>query len=163
MSFLIYSLSAVIAFSGVIAGAVLALNTREEMPTASKYLPLMQSIIFATSVAVFLNYFKLNIAVRILVYAAVIFVLLKKQRLNFYPALAALFFSLGQSSQGLFTISALVFLYGLPAGSLCVIHNKRMKWPEAVWKVSKKHGAFLLAAILLQLLYAVFVLKTRLI
>jgi hypothetical protein len=159
MSLLQYSIAAVIAFSGVVIGAILAFNTKEEMPTAKKYLPLLQSIIFVTIVAVLLNYFKLNIAVRVLVYAAVIFVLLRRQRLNLYPVLAATFFLLGQSSQSLFMVSALIFLYGFPAGSLYFMHNKRMKWLELVRKVSVKYGIFLVAAILLQLLYSVLALK----
>jgi len=159
MSFLIYLISAVIAFSGVIAGAILAFNTKEEMPTAKKYFPLLQKILLIAMVAVLLNYFNISVVIKVIIYALVIFAVSKKQMLNFYPVIAVLFFSLGQSSQSLFLISTLVFIYGFPTGSLYVIRNKKMKWLELVRKVSVKHGIFLLAAILLQLLYSVFVLK----
>lgn len=160
MSFLIYSISALIAFSGVVAGAILAFNTKEEMPTAKKYLPLLQKILLIAIVAVFLNHFKMGIIIKVIIYALVIFAIYKKQILNFYPIIAVLFFFIGQGSQNLFLISTLVFIYGFPTGSLYLIQNKRMKWPELVRKVSIKYGVFLVIAVLLQLLYSVFVLKT---
>ena len=159
MSFLQYVIAAVIAFSGVIAGAVLALLTKEEMPTAKKYFPLLQKVLIISTVVVFLNYFKIGLIIKIVVYALLIFTVLRAKTLNFYPVLAVLFFLLGQSSQSLFLISIMVFLYGFPTGSMYVINNKIRKWQALVKPIALTYGIFLIVAITLQFLYSVFVLK----
>lgn len=159
MSFLQYVIAAVIAFSGVIAGAVLALLTKEEMPTAKKYLPLLQKVLLISTVVVFLNYFKIGLIIKIVVYALLIFTVLRAKTLNFYPVLAVLFFLLGQSSQSLFLISLMVFLYGFPTGSMYVINNKIRKWQQLVKPIALTYGIFLILAIVLQFLYSIFVLK----
>mgnify|MGYP001246428768 CR=1 FL=1 len=160
MTFLTYLLATVVAFSGVIAGSMLALNTKEEMPTAKKYFPLLQKVLFIAVIAALLNHFKLAIIVKVIVYLLVLFIILRKKQYNFYPFIAVIFFLLGQSQQSLFTISILMFLFGFPTGSLFVIYNKKMKWFETVKRVTLKYGIFLVIAIALQLLYSLFVLKT---
>jgi len=160
MTFLTYSLAAIIAFSGLIVGSILALRTKEEMPTAKKYFPLLQKILYVAIIAVFLNHFKVGIIIKVIIYAIVIFAILRAKVLNSYFIIAVFFFFLGQSEKSLFMISLLVFLYGFPTGSLLVIYSKKMKWPEAVKKIILKHGIFLVVAIGLQFLYATFVLKT---
>ena len=160
MTFITYLLAALVAFSGVIIGAVLALNTREEMPTARKYFPLLQKVLFVAIISVFLNFFKFGLVIKLLIYALVIFSILRKPALNSYVILAVIFFLLGQGQQSLFLVSIFIFLYGFPTGSLFIIRNKRMEWLEAVKKVTLKYGIFLVIAIALQFLYSVFVLKT---
>ncbi|MBI2664926.1 hypothetical protein HYX10_06325 [Candidatus Woesearchaeota archaeon] len=160
MTLLAYSLAALIAFSGVIAGIVLAFRTKEEMSAGRKYFPWLQKILFMAAVAVLLNHFNLGMAVRAVVYGVVIVAVLKKQVLNFYPLLAAMFFLLGQSAESLFMISAIVFIYGFPTGSLFVISSGRIKLFAAVKAAVFRHGSFLAIALVLQLLYSVFVLKT---
>lgn len=159
MTFLAYLLSAVLAFSGVIVGTLLAINTKEEMPTAKKYLPWMQKILFIAIIAAFLNYFKFGIIIKLVIYAIVIFTVLKSKTLSNYVFLAVIFFLLGQRSESLFIISTLVFLYGFPTGSLFVISNKKAAWLELVKKVMLKYGIFLIVSIGLQLLYSIFILK----
>ncbi len=154
MEFVQYSLSALVAFSGVPLGAFLALTAKEEMPTGRKYFPWLQKIILMAVVALLLNHFNALLMVKAAAYAALLFVLLRSNVFNFYPFLAAAFFILGQNSRELFAIAVLVFLYGFPTGSMFVIKNKRVPLLETLGRASLRYAVLPVAAILLQLVYA---------
>ncbi len=152
MNLLPYSLSALVAFSGIIVGVVLALFAKEEMPNGKKYFPLFQKVILIAIVALLLNHFKAMLIVKLVAYFALVFVISRRMMFNLYPLLAVAFFLLGQGSGGLFTISTLVFLYGFPAGSMYVIKNGGSGWSCAV-RAGLRYSVFPAAAILLQLMY----------
>lgn len=156
MNLLPYSLSALVAFSGVLVGAFLAMTAREEMPTGRKYFPWLQKVLLIAIAAVLLSYFNALLMVKIVAYAAFLFVLSRKQMFNFYPLLAVAFFILGQNSRELFIISVLVFLYGLPVGSMYVVRNRRMSLFKTLGKASLRYAVFPVAAVTLQLLYSYF-------
>ncbi len=156
MNLLPYSLSALVAFSGVLVGAFLAMTAREEMPAGRKYFPLLQKVLLMAIAAVLLSHFGASLAVKIAAYAAVLFAISRKAMLNFYPLLAAAFFILGQGSRELFIISVLVFLYGFPTGSMYVIRNRRMGLLKTLGKAGLRYAVFPAAAISLNLFYALF-------
>ncbi len=152
MNLLPYSLSALVAFSGVIVGVVLALLAKEEMPTGKKYFPVVQKALVIAIVALLLNHFEALLAVKLVAYLAVVLVLSRRMAFDVYPLLAVAFFLLGQGSRELFTISTLVFLYGFPTGSLYVIKNRGMGWACAV-RAGLRYSVFPVAAVLLQMVY----------
>jgi len=156
MNLLPYSLSALVAFSGVIVGVVLALFAKEEMPTGKKYFPLIQKVLLIAIFALLLNHFKALLIVKLVAYSALIFVLSRRMMFNLYPLFAVAFFLLGQGSRELFTISTLVFLYGFPTGSMYVVRNRRMGLLKTLGKVSLRYAVFPVAAVVLQLLYQLF-------
>jgi len=157
MTFLAYSAAALIAFSGIFAGAFLTFFTKEEMPTARKYFPWLQKALFLVMIAIFFNFFKVNGIIMLIAYILILFMIVKKQTLDYYPLLAIIFFLLGQGNESLFMISALIFIYGFPTGSLFAT---QATWQATIKPVLLKYGIFLLLAIGLQALYSVFVLKT---
>lgn len=158
MIFLQYTLAAIIAFSGLFVGAYLARATKEEMPTASRYLPWMQKILVIAIVAFFLNILPVNLIIKVLIYALLIVSLLKTPLTNMYFLIGFIFFMLANSDH-LFTISTLVFLYGFPTGSLFII-NKKLKRFEVIKEVFLKYWLFLVISIGLQLAYSFFILKS---
>jgi len=160
MTFLAYSAAALIAFSGLVIGAFLALSAKEEMPTARKYFPWLQKALFLAMVAVFFNFFKVSPVIMVIIYALILFMIAKKQELGYYPLLAVVFFFLGQGTQSLFLISALIFLYGFPTGSLFAMQRKKATWQTIIRPLILKYGIFLILAIGLQFLYTIFILKT---
>ncbi|MCH7902728.1 hypothetical protein IIC68_03165 [archaeon] len=157
MTFLTYSAAAVIAFSGVFAGAFLTFFTKEEMPTARKYFPWLQKALFLAIIAILFDFFKVNGIIMLIAFILILFMIVKKQTMNSYPLLAIIFFLLGQGNESLFMISALIFIYGFPTGSLFA---KQKTWQATIKPVLLKYGIFLILAIGLQALYSVFVLKT---
>ena len=154
-----YALSAVIAFSGVLAGAVLASRTPEELPAAEKYLPRLQQVILIAITGFFVYSFRPGILIAVLLSGLAFFMILLRPKLNYYPFLAVIFFLSGQNAPGLFAVSALVFLYGLPTGSLYFIKNRNAGMPEILKKTALKCGVFLLISLGFQLLYSAFILK----
>jgi len=158
MSFLLYSIAAIIAFSGLLAGVFLALHTKEEMPTAKRYFPWAQRILILIMVALFFDHFKVMLFFKIAIYALIVFSIVRKPVLNYYPFIALLFFFLGQSNESLLAIATVVFLYGFPTGSLFVINHK-MKPLDLYTKTILRYGLFLVISLLAQLLYSVFVIK----
>ena len=160
MDFLAYSLSAIVAFSGLFVGAFLARSAKSEMPTASRYLPWLQKILVIAVAALFFSHFRVNTALKLIVYAAIIVFLLRAQ-INFYPFLAVVFFMLGQSPGSLFSVSALVFLCGFPAGSMFIIGTRKRMGRYTVAKaLLRKHGIFLLIAIGLQFFYSLLIFRS---
>lgn len=153
MELLQYSLSALVAFLGVPIGAFLALTAKEEMHTGRKYFPWLQKILIIAVVALLLSHFNALLIAKAVVYAVLLFFLLRRQVFNFYPLLAVPFFLLGKNSSELFSISVLVFLYGFPTGSMYVLKNKRSGLPETLGRASLRYVAFPAAAVLFQLIY----------
>ncbi len=156
MELIQYSLSAFVAFLGIPLGAFLATTAREEMPTGRKYFPILQKIFLIAITSVLLNHFSSPLLVKLAVYAVMVFVLLGKHMINFYPFFAVAFFILGQERIELFLISLLVFLYGFPAGSMYVVRNKKMGLLKTLGKASLRYAVFPVAAVLMQLLYVFF-------
>jgi hypothetical protein len=154
MSFLAYPLASAVAFSGLFVGAFLARSAKEEMPTASRYFPWVQKFILVAIAAFLLNYFSLGIAARVVCYAVVILLLLRYGKINFYPLLGIAFFLLGQSGQGLFAVSLLVFMYGFPAGSMFIIRNKRISAYASAQGIISRYGLFIVVAVGLQVTFS---------
>ena len=154
-----YALSAVIAFSGVIAGVILAFKTSEEMPAAGKYLPRLQQILLVAIACFFIYYLKPGFLVAVITSAAAVFAALLRPGFNYYPALAAVFFLSGQSGHGLFVASLLIFLYGFPMGSMHFIKNQNMGLFKILKNAVLKYGIFLVLSLGFQLLYSAFVLR----
>ena len=154
-----YALSAVIAFSGVIAGIILASRTAEEMPTAGRYLPRLQQAVLIAITGFFIHSFKPDLLIAIVVSGLALLAIVLRPGLNYYPALAVIFFLSGQKAGSLFAASALIFLYGFPTGSLHFIKNRRAGLRETLKKAALKYGVFLLLSLGIQLLYSVFVLR----
>lgn len=159
MTLTAYALSAIIAFSGVIAGAILAFRTPEEIAGAEKYLPRLQQVLFVAIACFFIYSLRPAFLVAVIISAAAVFAAIARPGFNYYPVLAAVFFLSGQSAHGLFAVSALIFLYGFPTGSMHFIKNRNEGLTKILKKAALKYGIFLLLSLGFQVLYSAFVLR----
>ena len=125
MDFLSYSLTAIVSFLGLATGVVLAFISPEEMPTGRKFFPLLQRVVLVAIAAIFISLFVKNHFVRIPLY--IVAILLLNIRLNpriAYPLLAFPFFFSSANPNAFMTIAVLIFVYGLPTGSLYAAKSK---------------------------------------
>ncbi len=154
MQSLTYFLAATVSFSGIIAGAVLAFFTKEEMKPGRNYFELLQKALLAATAAVFVYYLGLQLPVRITIYAALILLLALSRSINSsiaYASLGAVFYFSSFNKQPFLIISALIFLYGMPTGSLIVAGRIRTPKSEAVKKALITGAGFLAVAVFLGL------------
>ena len=118
-----YFLASIISYLGLLAGVILVKMAPEEQNPGKKYFILIKKIIFLLIIAFLLAYYQINfIFSSFLLLFLFILMLAKKIRLE-KSALAYFFLgivlSLSSKFTDLFIIeSALVFLYGIAAGSL---------------------------------------------
>jgi hypothetical protein len=132
MNFLNYSLTAVVSYLGLFVGLALAFIAKEELKDGKKYFIFMQKVILSI-VFVFLFVFDglSYILVLLLIGCIVVYYLKNYLKKKFddvfynYIILAGVFlFSLKELN--LFIIeSSLIFLYGLPTGSLYFHKDKK--------------------------------------
>ncbi|MFH1182472.1 MAG: hypothetical protein V1702_05930 [Candidatus Woesearchaeota archaeon] len=125
MDFLSYFLTAIVSFLGLATGAFLAFISPEEMPTGRKFFPLLQRIILVAIAAIFISIFVENIYIRIILYIAAILLLsIRLKPEIIYPLLAFPFFFSSTNPNAFLAIAILVFVYGLPTGSLYAAKRK---------------------------------------
>ncbi len=109
-----------------LTGYFLGKTTKEELKAGKKYFMGMQHVLFIAIAAVFLYAGKWNLYVVVTGLTIVFAYLTLKQARNPFAseALFGIAFSLAVNAEIIFLISALVFLYGLPTGSLFVKQRK---------------------------------------
>jgi hypothetical protein len=149
MTFLSYALAVAVVFSAPFIGAFLALHTKEEMPTARKYFPLAQNLLLLLLVAVVLDSFGVALTLRILAYVLTLAALALLPPVNAYPLFAFAFFLVFGMQEALFAVSALVFLYGLPAGSMLAVRMKSKRIGDILVPVAVRYSGFGVVALLL--------------
>ncbi len=109
-----------------LAGYFLGKATKEELKAGKKYFTGMQHVLFIAIAAVFLYAGKWNFYVVVAGLAVVFAYLVFRQVRNPFlsEALFGIAFSLAVNAEIIFLISALVFLYGLPTGSIFATQRK---------------------------------------
>ncbi len=125
-----------------IAGYFLGKATKEELKAGRKYFVSMQHVLFVAIAAIFLYSNKWDWYVVVLGIAAVFsYISFKKARNVFaIQALFGIVFALAVRTNTLFILSALIFLYGLPTGSLFV------KGKKGIWKAIGAGAIFAVVA-----------------
>ncbi|MBD3204472.1 hypothetical protein GF327_09350 [Candidatus Woesearchaeota archaeon] len=123
MNFIDYSITLLISYSGIFVGIFLAFFAKEELPTAKPYLQVLQTLLLITILFFLIKVF--NPIIFILIFTALfsgIFYMRKKLRLRkisifMYPIFSLIFFLI--SKNDIFPyFASLIYLYGLPTGSL---------------------------------------------
>lgn len=132
MNFLNYSLTALVCFVGLFAGFFLAIIAKEELKIGKKYFVFLQKIILLLIFVFLLVFIKLNyilvllILAFIAVYAAKNYFKDKFDEMFYVYIILAVIFYLSSKELNLFIIeSSLIFLYGLPSGSLLMRKSKK--------------------------------------
>lgn len=116
-----YFLTLIICFLGLFIGAVLALMAKEELKAGKKYFVLMQQILIMLIVFFVLFGFDVNIYVCALISFAALavyyFLYSRIKTQSIYILLTLAFFT-SYLSEYFTIIASLIFIFGLPAGSM---------------------------------------------
>jgi hypothetical protein len=117
-----------------VAGYLLGKFTSEELKQGKKYFISMQHILFVVISAAFLYSNKWQWWIVALGLLAVFLYLTLKQTRNVFAseALFGIAFALSTSTGALFLLSSLVFIYGLPTGSLFALKKKGGLWKSII-------------------------------
>jgi len=146
MNLLNYSLTAVISYLGLFVGFILALMAKEEMKDGRKYFLFLQKVILLLVFVFLLVFIDLNYILVLLMLAFIVVYLLKrKNKLVYIYILLGVIFHLSSKMLNLFVIeSSLIFLYGIPTGSLLMKKDKK----ETLIGILKNVWFFLVAMVL---------------
>ena len=153
MNILNYSLTALASYIGLFMGLILALISKEEIKPGKKYFIFLQKAILSVIFIVLFIFLKLNYIVVLLLIACIIIYITKKKKefndtIYTYILLSAIFY-LSSKNINLFIIEAsLIFLYGLPTGTLLTTKDKKQTTINIL-----KNIPFILIAIILFLIF----------
>jgi len=120
MEILNYALVALVVSIGLILGKILAKIAKEEIKPGKKYLLILQKVLFCAIAAVLIYSSRTNVHY-VWIGGLIIFAYLSFfKRINhlIISAILGIGFYLSSSTDHFLLISALIFLYGLAAGSL---------------------------------------------
>ena len=151
MEILNYVLATLITFSGIFVGFILAIITKEELEPGKGYFVLLQNLTFSLIIFFLLFFNNLVIWLAILI-ALLTFIFLLKSKINsiaIYIFLAFIFNAALRNLLSMFVLEAsLIFIYGIPTGSLLTykLKNKKLK---TIKNILIKYGVFIPIAILL--------------
>ncbi len=153
MDVITYFAALLVSFTGILAGAALNFLAKEEIKPGKKYFVLLKKILLILMIVVFINYFELNLLLRILLYLLLIILFsLQDFRSYFiYPALGVLFYFSSFDKNLLLIESVLILIYGLPSGTLFAEKEKNVL--KAMIKTKIYHISFIITAALLFLIF----------
>ncbi len=124
MSILEFFLASLIVFVGIPTGIIVGKIAKEELKDGKKYFLRFQSILFALIVFFVLELYKVHIVISIIASLLVLFLSIKIKEKYAYIIFAVVL-ALSIKRIDFFVIeSALIFLYGLPTGSLIILNCK---------------------------------------
>jgi len=153
MQLINYSLISLMSFSGLFVGMLLAFTAKEELEPGKKYFILLQKLTLLLILIFLLNFFNINLYLRITIYILFIFLIginIKSQVI--YPILAVVFFLSSKDTNLFITNSILIFFYGFPSGSLFAEKLIKKKKSFVFNKLLLTYFWFILIAIVLKLL-----------
>ena len=115
---------ALIAFLGLIVGTILAKLSPEEMDTGKTYFPLLQKVILLSLLVFFVHALALPFLFRVPIYVfAIFYAFSMRSSIILYLFFGFVFFISSDSPTPFLTITSLIFLYGLPTGSLFTLQH----------------------------------------
>ncbi len=150
MNILNYSLTAVVSYLGLFVGLILALMAKEEMKDGRKYFLFLQKLILLLVFVFLLVFINLNYILVLLILAFIlVYLLRRKNELMYIYIILGVIFYLSSKTLNLFVIeSSLIFLYGIPTGSLLRKRDEK----GTVMGILKNVG-FVIVAIVLFLIF----------
>lgn len=153
MNLLNYSLAAIISYLGLFVGFILAITAKEELKAGRKYFIFLQKIILLLIFVFLLIFVKLNyLLVLLILVFIVIYISKRKKEFNELPyiyIILSIIFYISSKELNLFVIeSSLIFLYGLPTGTLLTRKSK----VGSIVNILKNVG-FVIIAIILFLIF----------
>jgi hypothetical protein len=146
MNILNYSLTAVVVYLGLLVGFILAMMAKEEMKDGRRYFVFLQKLILLLVFVFLLVFIRLNyILVLLILVFIVVYLLKRKNELVYIYMILGVIFYLSSKTLNLFVIeSSLIFLYGIPTGSLLTKRDKK----ESLIGILKNVGFVVVAVVL---------------
>ena len=127
-------LGLVIIFSGLIIGMVLGFIAKEELKPGRKYLELLQKFLIAAIFIISIFYSK-HIALSIVLVGIIVYLILFKFSFNdifTYGVFGFIYFIFADNLNTLILLSSLMFLHGLPIGSLMTEEMYKQGYKEII-------------------------------
>ena len=154
MEALAFFLSLAVCFLGLVTGSIVANMAREEIKGGMRYFMLLMRVLIILIFAASAYQFRANYFILIgLLLFVIVSLLLSPVDQRTYMMLGLVFF-LSQFSQELFILdSALIFLYGMAAGSILAGQNKKKSWQAVGLRLWETGRLFLVGPIVLYLAY----------
>lgn len=151
MLFINYFLAGLISFFGLILGIILIKIAPEEQKPGKKYFILLQNLFFILSVILLLYFLKIDMGIIFLTAILLTYFISRIKIKNYfrkseflYFLLAIIFFLSSKNTSLFLTESVIVFLFGMPTGSLLFDRKKKN-----YFKVVLRSIIFLVVALLL--------------
>ncbi len=140
-----FILTSVAAYSGIIAGFIIAKLTKEELKPGRKYFSMLMSMLLALITGLALTYYNLSILVTLILSIAVMIaslkIDLKKLDMAIYSSFALFLVLMSPKTGYIITAAALIFIYGLPAAA-----------EKSIKKIFIRTGSFIPLSIILYIL-----------
>ncbi|MBN2052040.1 hypothetical protein JW756_00895 [Candidatus Woesearchaeota archaeon] len=146
-----YLILLLIAFLGLFVGLLIGWLAKEELKPGMIFLDILRHVIF---VAIIIIFFVKNWSILFVLLIAIIlifFSLSKYRETLFYYSLPIIFF-LSWKYNGFAMIAPLIFLYGLPLGSIYLYRQLKEKKKNVVLRALYSYAGFLINGIILGLL-----------
>jgi len=157
MQFINYFLVLIVSFLGIFIGSFLAINTKEELKQGKKYFILLQKILLTLIFGFLLSFYELQLnAVLFISLVFLVFLLFIEPNQPSVHIALAIILVLTSCSTGVFLVEAsLIFLYGLPTGTLLTQSMIKEKKSRIIWNLFKNFIWFVVIAISLYYLNSV--------
>ena len=153
MNLLNYSLIALVSYQGLFVGLILAIIAKEELKSGKKYFLFLQKLLLLLIFIFLLIFIGLNYISVLLIFMFIMISLLKrKKEFNELPytyiILAVVFYLSSKKLNPYIIESSLIFLYGIPTGTLLTEKSKK----KSIINILKNVG-FILITIILYLVF----------
>lgn len=137
-----------IVFLGVFIGLLISYMAKEELKPGAKYFNILKHAVFLAILVVF--FVKNPSIMFVLVIAAIIiaFSFSKHWETLYYYALGIIFF-LSWKYNGFSLLAPLMFLYGLPLGSLYLFHHIKEKKKKIILGLLRQYVGFFIVGLIL--------------
>lgn len=136
-----YFLLLVIAFLGLFVGLLIGYFSKEELKPGYQYINAFRHLIFAAIIILFFIY-NPDWVFAIIIGAIIIAFSLHKRRETLYYYFLSLIFFLSWRYEGLGVVAPLIFLYGVPLGSIYLLNHAKEKKKQVILGAVYKYAGF---------------------
>lgn len=153
MELLNYFLASILVFLGLFVGVIVAFIAKEELKPGKYYFIFLQRAFFSAAVGFIFLFNNIPITISIIISLLILFLVYKTKMNIFlsYLILAFLFNAAFRNTLSAFVVVAsLIFLYGIPTGSLLVYENRNKI--KLIKEILLKYGIFVPISLVLFLI-----------
>jgi hypothetical protein len=133
-----YAFATIIALLGFFIGMFLAKAVPEELKSGIEFFVVIKKMLLLAIFVLFVNVIEFSFLLKILVYTLIVllFAMVDLMPFQLYMLLTFLLLLAAPLTSSFFIQASLVFLYGLPAGTLYVVENMKDSFKKTVSRAS---------------------------